>query len=105
SFRMAAYADEDGDGLPDRLLAESPLLESERAGEWSRWEFTSPGGRIFVGSRWSLGNWIYYERGRWIDQPLGEVMFYSRGGEPRNKANPIVTNLKVSFAAATAPAP
>ena len=96
AFRMVAYADEDSDGSPDRLVASSPLLKGEKAGQWSRWEFVAPGGPLFVGASWPLGSWIYYERGHWPDAGLGEVMFYSRGGIPRNRANPIFTNLKIS---------
>ncbi len=100
SFRMTAYADEDANGLPDRLIASSPPLASAREGEWSRWEFTAPGGKLFVGSAWDLGIWVYYERDQWPDGRLGEAMYYSRGGIPTSRAHPIITNLKISFPSA-----
>ncbi len=96
SFRMAVYSDRDGDGFPDKLEAQSPLMEGTEPGQWSGWEFAAPGGRIFLGSSWSLGNWVFYERGAWPQPILGEVMYYARGGIPKNKAHPIITNLKVS---------
>ncbi len=96
AFRFVVYADTTGDGRPDRLVAESPFFEAERPDRWSRWEFTAPGGRIFVGSRWRLGAWVYHGRGDWPEGNLGEVMFYSRGGIPAGRAHRI-TNLRVSF--------
>jgi len=96
AFRFVVYADTEGDGLPDRLVGESPLLRSDRPDQWSRWEFTAPGGRIFVGSRWPLGNWVFIGRPPWPEAGLGETMFYSRGGVPRSRARRI-TNLRLSF--------
>ncbi|MDP8237182.1 MAG: glycosyltransferase family 39 protein [Candidatus Erginobacter occultus] len=96
AFRFVVYADTEGDGLPDRLVGESPLLRSERPDQWSRWEFTAPGGRIFVGSRWPLGAWVFIGAPPWPEGGLGETMFYSRGGVPHSRARRI-TNLRLSF--------
>ncbi len=96
AFRFVAYADTEGDGLPDRLVAESAPLRAERPDGWSRWEFTAPGGRIFVGSRWQLGAWVFHGFPPWPEAGLGETMFYSRGGIPRNRARRI-TNLRLTF--------
>ncbi len=96
AFRMIVYTDSNGDGLPDRQAAVSPLLEGEQAGAWSRWEFTAPGGPLFVGSSWRLGTWVFYSKSPWIDLPLGEVMYYSRGGMPHHKAHRS-GRLKISF--------
>jgi 4-amino-4-deoxy-L-arabinose transferase-like glycosyltransferase len=96
AFRFVAYADTEGDGLPDRLVAESPALRADQPDGWSRWEFTAPGGRIFVGSRWKLGAWVFIGLPPWPEGGLGETMFYSRGGVPRSRARRI-TNLRLSF--------
>lgn len=96
AFRFVVYADTDGDGLPDRLVGESSLVRAEKADQWSRWGFTAPGGRIFVGSRWPLGNWVFFGHPPWPEEGLGETMFYSRGGVPRSRARRI-TNLRLSF--------
>lgn len=96
AFRFVVYADTEGDGLPDRLVAESAPIRAERPDEWSRWEFTAPGGKIFVGSRWQLGAWVFHGYPPWPEAGLGETMFYSRGGIPRNRARRI-TNLRLMF--------
>lgn len=89
AFRFVVYADTEGDGLPDRLVAESPPQRADRPDQWSRWEFTAPGGRIFVGSRWQLGAWVFIGSPPWPEAGLGETMFYSRGGVPRSRSSRI----------------
>ncbi len=96
SIRLAVFADADGDGVPDGKVAESPLFAVKNPGDWSSWTFAAPRGRYFVGASWPIGNWIYYERGPWTDKTFGETMFYSRGGIPRNKAYPVITNLRLA---------
>ncbi len=96
AFRFVVYADTEEDGIPDRLVAESTPLQAERPDQWSRWEFTAPGGRIFVGSRWQLGAWVFHGFPPWPEEGLGETMFYSRGGVPRSRARRI-SNLRLSF--------
>ena len=97
SFWMEVYTDQNGDGLPDQLEAQSLLLEGTHPGQWSAWEFIAPAEKLFVGRRWKLGNWVYYQRTSWPHKELGEIMYYSRGGLPKHKANPVITNLKISF--------
>ncbi len=96
AFRFVVYADTDGDGLPDRLVAESPVLRAERPDQWSRWEFTAPGDKIFVGSRWQLGAWVFFGTPPWPEEGLGEIMLYSRRGIPRFRARRI-SNFRISF--------
>lgn len=96
AFRLAVFSDADGDGLPDSKAAESPLFAGGSEGDWSSFTFAAPAGRYFVGASWPIGNWIYYERGPWNDKTFGETMFYSRGGIPRNKAYPVITNLRLN---------
>lgn len=52
AFRYVAYADTDGDGNPDELLAVSPLAVARKAGEWSEWSFATDQPRVFVGNAW-----------------------------------------------------
>lgn len=96
AFRFVVYADTEDDGLPDRLVGESPLLRADAPDQWSRWEFTAPGGRIFVGSRWPLGAWVFIGAPPWPEGGFGETMFYSRGGVPSSRARRL-TNLRLSL--------
>ncbi len=98
SFSFVVYNDQDRDGVPDKLIARSPRLTGDAVGKWSEWEFTSPGGKLFVGSAWKLDNWVYYLKPPWPGKQLGEVMYYSRGGVPVSRASRI-TKLKISFPA------
>ena len=93
---MEAFTDTDGDGLPDTRVARSHRLEKKKAGQWSRWEFTAPGGPLFVGSSWKLGSWVFFAKPPWSGAPLGEVMYYSRGGMPLHRAHR-VGKIKLSF--------
>jgi len=69
AFHITLWADTDGDGVPDNEFASSPLLASEKSGDWSTWEFeVDSKGRfdaLFVG--WSL--------------PVPRTMFYQSGGD------------------------
>lgn len=97
-FFIVAYADTDGDGMPDRLLSQSPFLTSEKAGEWSGWEFHSEEQLIFVGNGWTGPTKVYYDHGEWPDDILSETMYYSNSQAiPRLTASPKVTNLRISF--------
>jgi len=53
AFYHVAYADTDGDGAPDRLIARSPLAQAEIAGGWTCWSFSSDEHVVFVGSAWA----------------------------------------------------
>ena len=97
-FFIIAYADTDGDGMPDRLLSQSPLLTAEKAGEWSEWEFHSEEQLIFVGNGWTDPTKVYYDHGEWQNDILGKTMYYSNSqAQPRLTASPKVTNLRISF--------
>ncbi|MGC9453618.1 MAG: hypothetical protein ACP5HU_02030 [Phycisphaerae bacterium] len=43
------YADTDGDGKPDSLLARSPVARADRPGRWSSWSFETEHPRVFAG--------------------------------------------------------
>jgi len=96
AFRMEVFSDTDGDGVPDSRVECSPRFEKEKEREWSQWQFIAPGGKIFVGSSWELGTWVYHIKPPGPGGDLGEVMYYSRGGSPGHKANRI-GKVKVSF--------
>ncbi|HUT02029.1 MAG TPA: hypothetical protein VM031_06215 [Phycisphaerae bacterium] len=59
-FYYVAYADADGDGRPDRLLARSPFAQAERAGQWTQWGFATKHGRVFVGKAWDRADTVHY---------------------------------------------
>ena len=52
AFHYVAYADTEGDGLPDELIAYSPLAVAESPGGWTGWTFSTAHGRVFVGNAW-----------------------------------------------------
>jgi hypothetical protein len=96
AFRMEVFTDSNSDGIPDKRVARSPRLQKAKEGEWSRWEFIAPGGKIFVGSSWELGTWVYHIKPPGPAGELGEVMYYSRGGPPSHKADRI-GKVKITF--------
>lgn len=51
-FYYVAYADTDGDGVPDELVAHSPLAVARDPGGWSQWAFETDRERVFVGNAW-----------------------------------------------------
>jgi hypothetical protein len=55
AFYYVAYADTDGDGQPDRLIARSPLAMSAKDGGWTEWSFASSEHMVFVGNAWIDG--------------------------------------------------
>jgi len=52
AFYYVAYADEDRDGRPDRLIGRSPLIEASAPGQWTRWSFSTDADAVFVGNTW-----------------------------------------------------
>lgn len=97
-FFILAYTDTNGGGLPDRLVTQSPFLTSEKAGEWSEWEFSSEEPLLFVGNSWNKPTKVYYDQGEWPHNILGATMHYSNNqAAPRLTAPSKVTNLRISF--------
>ncbi|MBT7067483.1 MAG: hypothetical protein HN919_14370, partial [Verrucomicrobia bacterium] len=39
AFRLVAWTDKNGDGVPDRRISRSKELRAEEAGDWSSWDF------------------------------------------------------------------
>jgi hypothetical protein len=60
AFYYVAYADTDGDGRPDKLIARSPLARAARAGQWTQWEFAADQKNVFVGKAWDRADTVHY---------------------------------------------
>ncbi len=52
AFHYVVYADTNADGLPDKLIARSPLAQADAPGQWTKWTFTTSEPTIFVGNTW-----------------------------------------------------
>ncbi len=109
-FTIVAFADTDGDAEPDREIARSAYLTSEKPGQWSSFTFKTGEELIFVGCTWPPGSntRVYRDNGPWPS--TAEYPFESRGGNhaplffhtisPREvrSAGPAITNMQVRFA-------
>ena len=60
AFHYVAYADTDGDGRPDKLIARSPLAAARTPGGWSTWNFTTSHPAVFVGNAWPYADTAVY---------------------------------------------
>jgi len=100
-FRIIAYADLDGDGKPDRKVAESEFLTADGPGRWSAFKFSSGEEPLFIGSSWEGGRdtVIFRENGDWPGEnsPLKGRFFFKISGPSSRSAGPAYTNLRVSF--------
>ena len=100
-FNIIAYADTDGDGKPDKKVAESEFLTGEIAGEWSSFTFTTAEKNLFVGNSWPPDNdtAIFRGNGLWPreDYPLEGRFFYLIKGSNSRSAGPAFTNLNIIF--------
>ncbi len=94
-FYMVAYGDKNGDGKPDAELGRSPYLRASKSGEWSRWTFSAPEGKLFVGNTWEDEARVFYERSGWDKEDLSSTMFYSRQGPPVLTTGPRSINMAV----------
>ena len=101
AFYYVAYADSDGDGAPDTLIARSPLAVADAPGRWSRWSFTTDAADVFVGCAWPYADAAVYhgpltDRDGW--RGLGTEVYVSGSvaGLPwRRWPWPYFTNLRV----------
>jgi hypothetical protein len=99
-FYYVAYADTDGDGSPDRLVAHSPLATARRAGQWTQWRFETDHEAVFVGNAWPYADTSVpcgrYRRGtdNWTlpAQPFVSDYF---GAVPYRKGWPMLSNIRV----------
>lgn len=60
SFYYVAYADTDGDGRPDKLVARSPQAQAAKAGDWTKWSFQTDQPNVYVGNAWKNPNMRTY---------------------------------------------
>jgi len=101
AFQYVAYADTDGDGLPDKLIACSPLAAAETPGQWSTWTFTTSEGTVFVGNAWPNECASVYclkaepSEKNWSG--LSSDVFVSGlwGGLPKHRFRPYLSNIRV----------
>jgi hypothetical protein len=110
AFRYVAWADSDGDGLPDKLIARSPLMAARQSGDWSAWSFRTAEGDVFVGNEPADDETAIYIR------PAGEAETNFRGlptemyvegylgggrddqpGRPSRRFQPYLTNIRVQL--------
>ncbi|HUT59284.1 MAG TPA: hypothetical protein VNA25_15650 [Phycisphaerae bacterium] len=103
AFRYVAYADTDGDGRPDTLIACSPPASAAVAGGWTRWSFETAYPAVFVGNTWPDADTTTYFRRAYHDAAgnmtgLAADVFVSDCfcGMPRRKwAYPYLTNIRI----------
>jgi len=100
-FNIIAYADTNGDGNPDKKVAESEFLTGKKVGEWSSFTFTSVHKSLFIGNSWPADNdtVIFRGNGNWPrkDYPFEGRFFYLIDGRNCRSAGPAFTNLNVIF--------
>jgi len=106
AFHYVAYADTDGDGLPDRLIARSPLAIAAAPGSWTNWRFTTDEPIVFVGNAWTNPDTSIYfarppqpfprNRRRGLSNDVYVSGFF--GGLPRRRGGyrPYLTNIRVN---------
>lgn len=100
-FYYVAYADTDGDGLPDKLVAQSPVAVAELPGQWTSWTFGTSEGTVFVGNAWRNEDaCVYYRRADAAEKNwsgLSSEVYVSGffGGCPKQKFRAYLTNIRV----------
>ena len=104
-FHYVAYADTDGDGTPDKLIARSSLATAQKPGEWTSWTFTTSQPRVFAGHTWQRSDTTHYRGKRkrrdrdddWLGLPDEIYVSGYFGGVPgrRHKFWPYLHNIRV----------
>ncbi len=99
AFNFVAWADEDGDGLPDTLIGRSEKV-AKAAESWSRWSFETDSKRVFVGYEFGRGTDIFSRR---VEPPPTYVGLSTnvyccpnRGDAPIERARNYFTNMRVT---------
>lgn len=96
-FRMIAYGDSNKDGKPDKLIAQSPFMTTEREGGWSEWEFETEEKPLFVGFNWPLNNYIYRRGGIWPHGMFSDDFYYGLAAKKFIPGGPAFSNVRISF--------
>lgn len=100
-FYYVAYADTDGDGVPDRLIGRSDLAQAATCGGWTKWNFTTDASRVFVGNTWADADTTLYYGTRDVTnwRGLGGEVYISGGfgltPQSRWDYEPYLTNLRI----------
>ena len=102
AFYYVAYADSDGDGRPDKVIARSPKATADKGGQWTTWSFDTDAESVFVGNAWAnKDTTIYARKAQKDDKDLQSItgdMYVSDcfGATPQVKADPYVGNIRVN---------
>ncbi len=102
-FIYVAYADTDGDGVPDKLIARSPAAVAAEAGGRTEWQFTTDYETVFVGNAWRRADALQYHLPRPpADTGVAGVEVFVSGlarGIPRHRwTHPYLGNIRVRVA-------
>lgn len=101
AFHIVAWADTDGDNVPDKQISISPLLEAKEKDEWSSWEFSARHNRIFVGIAQKTDTDAYYKIGGKLEGYCGlsSRVCYSRkfGTPPQKTKRPRYLNVHLEI--------
>ena len=102
-FYLMAWADTNGDGLPDYEIGRSNLMISNQSMAWSSWEFRTRYDSIYIGNSWQQKNeLVYYQMGGSAPEGytgLSDTVYYSRkfNGRPNFKARPRYSNIRLEY--------
>ena len=88
AFRIWAWADAKGDGVPDTRIGSSGLLRAKKAGDWSVWEFATAHTRVFVGNWFAPKTALYYQTAGAAYTGLSSTPYVARtlGAAPSERA-------------------
>ena len=98
-----AYADTNGDGTPDKLIARSDLAAAEAPGQWTQWTFTTSEPSVFAGCAYLEATAGAYRRrapAATKDQPRGGTEVYVGsffGTVPKHRKTswPYLSNIRI----------
>jgi hypothetical protein len=96
-----AYADTDGDGVPDTCIARSPIAVAETPGAWTSWTFTTDRPHVYAGcALLGADTTTYFRRAtppgeNWVGIDAG--VYVSDGIEyiPQWRSWPYLSNLRI----------
>lgn len=104
AFYYVAYADTNGDGVPDKLIARSPLAVAKVPGQWTSWSFKTDAKSVFVGNAWlheEAANYCAPAPPDYQPAPTGigpEVYISGFLGQlPNQRFTPFLSNIRVTI--------